>query len=104
MKKILALIGRIIFLVLAIIVFLFSIGTVFTAIPFFGSIANIITVGWLHLWLPLCIVLCLIGLGLCLVNRKNRLNGKNRLTGSPFRCPSFHWPLRSSSSVQTPPH
>ena len=70
MKKILALIGRIIFLVLAIIVFLFSIGTVFTAIPFFGSIANIITVGWLHLWLPLCIVLCLIGLGLCLVNRK----------------------------------
>ena len=70
MKKTLALIGRIILLVLAAIVFLFSIGTVFPAIPFIGSIANIITVGWLHLWLPLCIVLFLIGLGLCLANRK----------------------------------
>ena len=70
MKKALALIGSIILLVLAAVVFLFSIGTVFTAIPFFGSIANIITVGWLHLWLPLCIVLFLIGLGLCLANRR----------------------------------
>ena len=70
MKKSLALIGRIILLVLAAIVFLLSIGTVFTALPFIGSIANIITVGWLHLWLPLCAVLFLIGLGLCLANRK----------------------------------
>ena len=70
MKKTLALIGCIILLVLATIVFLFSIGTVFTALPFIGSIANIITVGWLHLWLPLCAVLFLIGLGLCLANRK----------------------------------
>lgn len=70
MKLSLALIGRIILLVLAAIVFLLSIGTVFPAIPFVGSIANIITVGWLHLWLPLCIVLSLIALGLCLANRK----------------------------------
>ena len=70
MKKALALIGSIILLVLATIVFLFSIGTVFTALPFIGSIANIITVGWLHLWLPLCVVLFLLGLGLCLANRK----------------------------------
>ena len=70
MKKILALIGKIILLVLATLVFLLSIGTVFPAIPFIGSIANIITVGWLHLWLPLCIVLFLVGLGLCLANRR----------------------------------
>lgn len=70
MKKNLALISCILLLVLATIVFLFSIGTVFTALPFIGSIANIITVGWLHLWLPLCVVLFLIGLGLCLTNRK----------------------------------
>ena len=70
MKKRLALIGRIILLVLASAVFLLSIGTVFPAIPFIGSIANIITVGWLHLWLPLCAILFLIGLGLCLASRK----------------------------------
>ena len=70
MKKTLALIGYILLFVIATPVFLFSIGTVFTAIPFIGSIANIITVGWLHLWLPICIVLFLIGLGLCLANRK----------------------------------
>lgn len=72
MKK-LALIGCIILLVLAAIVFLLSIGTVFTALPFIGSIANIITVGWLHLWLPLCVALSLIGLGLCLVDRKKSI-------------------------------
>ena len=70
MKKIVALIGFVILLVLAAIVFLFSIGTVFPALPFIGSIANIITVGWLHLWLPLCVVLSLIGLGLSLAKRK----------------------------------
>ena len=74
MKRILALIGCIILLALATIVFLFSIGTVFTALPFIGSIANIITVGWLHLWLPLCAVLSLIGLGLCLANRKKPIH------------------------------
>ena len=78
MKKILALIGCIILLVLATIVFLFSIGTVFTAIPFIGSIANIITVGWLHLWLPLCIVLFVIALVLCLANRKKLAQRKKR--------------------------
>ena len=70
MKKILALIGCIILLVLTAAVFLLSIGTVFTAIPYIGSISNIITVGWLHLWLPLCVVLSLIGLRLCLANLK----------------------------------
>lgn len=70
MKKILATIGRIILFVLVVLVFLFSIGTVFTAIPFIGSIANIVTVGWLHLWLPLCIVLFLICLRMCLANRE----------------------------------
>ena len=70
MKRFLALIGYIILFVIATIVFLLSIGTIFTGIPYIGSIANIITVSWLHLWLPLCIVLSLIALGLCLANRK----------------------------------
>ena len=70
MKKILALIGFILLLVIVSIVFLFSIGTVFPAIPFIGSIANIITVGFLHLWLPLCAVLFAIALVLCIINRK----------------------------------
>ena len=70
MKKILAKIGMIILFVLVIIVFLFSVGTVFPALPFIGSIANIITVGYLHLWLPLCAVLFLIALVLCFSNRK----------------------------------
>lgn len=70
MKKILAVIGYIILFLLVTSVFLLSIGTVFTAIPYIGSIANIITIGWLHLWLPLCIVLFVIALVLCLVKRK----------------------------------
>lgn len=70
MKKTLSLIGRIILFVLVALVFLFSIATVFPAFPFLGSIANIITVGYLHLWLPLCAVIFLIVLALCLANRK----------------------------------
>ena len=70
MKKTLILIGYIMLLVLTSLVFLFSIGTVFPAIPIIGSIANIITVGYLHLWLPLCAVLSLVALGLCLADRK----------------------------------
>lgn len=70
MKRTLALVGRILLLVLVALVFLLSVGTVFPAIPYVGSIANIITVGWLHLWLPLCVVLSLVALVLCLANRK----------------------------------
>ncbi len=70
MKRFLALIGYIILFVLVTIVFLLSIATIFTGIPYLGSIANIITVSWLHLWLPLCIVLFVIALVLCLANRK----------------------------------
>ena len=70
MKKIFALIGRIILLVLAALVFLFSVGTVFPALPIAGSVANIATVGYLHLWLPLCAVLFVLALALCLASRK----------------------------------
>lgn len=70
MKKALARIGRILLIVLAALVFLFSVGTVLPVIPIIGSVANIVTVGFLHLWLPLCIVLFLLTLALFLAGRK----------------------------------
>ena len=49
MKKVFVLIGLIVLLVLAALVFLFSIGTVFPGLPFIDSVANIVTVGYAHL-------------------------------------------------------
>ena len=89
MKKILAKIGWIVLFVLVILVFLLSIGTVFPALPIIGSIANLFTVGYLHLWLPLCIVLFLIALGLCLANRKKPTHRKKRA----------HWVALALSAV-----
>ena len=62
MKRVVALIWRVILLFLSMIVFLFSVGTVIPAFPVVGSVANIVTVGFLHLWLPLCIALVLLSL------------------------------------------
>ena len=62
MKKILVPVGRVILLLLSILVFLFSVGTLIPALPIVGSVANIVTVGFLHLWLPLCIALVLLSL------------------------------------------
>ena len=70
MKKTLALIGYILLIIVVVVVFLFSVGTVFPALPIVGSVANIVTVGYLHLWLPLCAALCLLALALCLASRK----------------------------------
>ncbi len=66
----LVIIGYILLFIVAVLVFLFSIGTVFPGLPFIGSVANILTVGYAHLWLPTCAVLFLIALALCLANRK----------------------------------
>ena len=62
MKKVLVPVGRVILLLLSILVFLFSVGTLIPALPIVGSVANIVTVGFLHLWLPLCIALVLLSL------------------------------------------
>ena len=70
MKKTLALLGYILLFIVVTAVFLFSVGTVFPAVPIVGSVANIVTVGYLHLWLPLCAVLFLLALALCLASRK----------------------------------
>ena len=70
MKKFFVLIGLVVLLVLAVLIFFFSIGTVFPGLPFIGSVANIVTVGYAHLWLPVCAVLFLVALALCLANRK----------------------------------
>ena len=39
---------------LTLVMLLISLGTVIPAIPAFGSVSNFITVGYMHLWLPLC--------------------------------------------------
>jgi len=36
---------------------LFAAGTVFPFIPVFGSVANFVTVGYMHIWLPVCALL-----------------------------------------------
>ena len=69
-KKTPAVVGRALLLFLAAVVFLFSVGTVFPAIPIVGSVANIVTVGFLHLWLPRCAALFLAALALSLAGRK----------------------------------
>ena len=70
MKKTLTLIGYILLFIVVVLVFLFSVGTVFPALPIVGSVANIVTVGYLHLWLPLCAVLFFLALALCLASGK----------------------------------
>lgn len=71
MKKALALIGRILLTVLTTVVFLFSVGTVWPRLPIIGSVANIVTVGYLHIWLPLCVALFLLSL-VCFFARKKK--------------------------------
>ena len=70
MKKAFALIGNTVLTVLTIVVSLFSIGTVFPRLPIIGSVANIATVGYLHIWLPLCVALFLLSLACFFVRRK----------------------------------
>ena len=73
MKKFFPRAGLVSLTVLSVIVLLFSVGTVFTRIPVIGSVANIVTVGYLHLWLPLCVLLFLGSLALFLAGRKKKL-------------------------------
>lgn len=53
---------RIAMTVIAVLMLLFSLGTVIPVIPVFGSVANFITVGYMHLWLPFCAVMFFISL------------------------------------------
>ena len=62
MEKKFGKLARILLTILTTLVFLFSAGTVFPWLPYIGSVANIVTVGFLHLWLPLCVVLFLLSL------------------------------------------
>ncbi len=68
-----AAVGRVSLAILTILVFLFSAGTVFTFIPVFGSVANIVTIGFMHLWLPLSAVLVVLCLVLFLVRKKRMI-------------------------------
>ena len=54
---------------LAILMFLFTLGTVLPGTPVFGSVANFVTVAFLHLWLPLSVVLFLVFLLLSVWDR-----------------------------------
>ncbi len=58
LRKVLA----IILVTLTALILLFSLGTVIPAIPVFGSVANFATVGFIHLWLPLCLLMFIIAL------------------------------------------
>ena len=71
--KILSRLGLVFLTILSVIILLFSVGTVFTVLPVVGSVANIVTVGFLHLWLPLCVLLFLGSLALFLAGRKKKL-------------------------------
>ena len=71
--KILSRLGLVLLTALSVIILLFSVGTVFTVLPVVGSVANIVTVGFLHLWLPLCVLLFLGSLALFLAGRKKKL-------------------------------
>ena len=62
----------IIFALLVLIMLLFSLGTVVTEIPAFGSVANFVTVGWMHLWLPVNGAVFLLTLALSHKNGKRR--------------------------------
>lgn len=72
MKKAFTQIGIVLFSILTAAVFLFSVGTVLPRLPVIGSVANIVTVGYLHLWLPLCLLLVLVSLLLLLARRKEK--------------------------------
>ena len=63
----------ILFAVLDTAVFLFSTGTVFTFIPVIGSAANIVTVGYLHIWLPVCAALFLCSVLIAVWDKKKGL-------------------------------
>lgn len=73
MLKKIATILLILFAVVNVLVFLFSAGTVFTAIPVIGSVANIVTVGYLHIWLPACAALFVCSVIIAAVDRKKGL-------------------------------
>ena len=75
MKKFLSGLCLTLLTIVSVAVLLFSAGTVITEIPLLGSVANIATVGFLNLWLPVCAGLFLISLILLIASRKKGLSG-----------------------------
>ena len=67
--KVLKILIAVLLTALAALMFLFTLGTVLPVIPVFGSVANFVTVAFLHLWLPLSIVLFLLFLLLSVWDR-----------------------------------
>lgn len=62
----------IIYTLLVFIMLMFSLGTVLPVIPAFGSVANFVTVAWMHIWLPLNVFMFLLGLLLCRKKEKGQ--------------------------------
>ena len=75
MKTFFLWIGRILLAIVTLAVLLFSVGTVFPVLPYVGSVANVVTVGYLHLWLALCGGLFLFALIRFFALRKQRRGG-----------------------------
>ena len=67
--KVIRKIFAVILTVLTVLVLLFTVGTVIPQLPVFGSVANFVTVAFMHFWLPACVGLFVITLLLCLSNR-----------------------------------
>lgn len=75
MKKFLLWVWRVLLALVTLAVLLFSLGTVFPLLPYVGSAANIVTVGYLHLWAPLAAGLFLMALIRFFALRKQRRGG-----------------------------
>ena len=75
MKKFLLWVWRVLLALVTLAVLLFSLGTVFPLLPYVGSAANIMTVGYLHLWAPLAAGLFLLALIRFFALRKQRRGG-----------------------------
>ena len=73
MKKVLSWFARILLTGVSVPVFLFSIATLIPAVPVLGSVANIVTVGYLHLWIPVCAALFVLSLLLVLTGRRKKI-------------------------------
>ncbi len=75
MKKFLLWVWRVLLALVTLAVLLFSLATVFPLLPYIGSAANIVTVGYLHLWAPLAAGLFLLALIRFFALRKQRRGG-----------------------------
>lgn len=52
--------GLILLTILCLVLFVFALATLIPQIPYIGSIANFITIGFNHIWFPICVIIFII--------------------------------------------